>query len=330
MEKLTSILVVANRSDTDRIVLEKAVLLARKNGARICLFSCDALLAKILQRAYSTEDAEKAWHISEEEHVAYLCALRLHARAPDVQISVATECVSPQHNGILRKIREIHPDLVIKSPSGEHPLRRFAFGDSDWQLIRACPATLMLAGATRWNSPPSFAALVNVSEEREDRLPENIVHTAEQLAVGLGSTVDVIYSEGSAENPERRDSAAAVRRLAAEYHIPGTRTHILNGDPDTRLPEFLDAHPFNALVLGAMTHRGAIGSCLSGLAGRLVDEMNCDFVLVKPAAARVPEIQVERRITTDAADTGRAPGGPAATHRSACDDGVLWNAMFGD
>jgi hypothetical protein len=43
MDKLTSILVVTNRSVADGTLLAKAVLLARRVGARIHLFHCDAL-----------------------------------------------------------------------------------------------------------------------------------------------------------------------------------------------------------------------------------------------------------------------------------------------
>ena len=60
MDKLTSILVVAGRSDADRMLLDKAILLARSVGARIYLFSCDPILAKLIQHNYSNEDAEKS------------------------------------------------------------------------------------------------------------------------------------------------------------------------------------------------------------------------------------------------------------------------------
>src|SRR5262249_26277709 len=175
VDKLTSILVVANRTDADRILLEKAIILARSVGAQIFLFSCDAVLARILQHAYNSPDAEKAWHISQTEHLAYVLGLRAHAQARDIQISVAAECYTPLYEGIINKVREIRPDLVMKTPSGTHPLRRLTFGPSDWHLMRECPATLMLVRQHLWRSPPSFAALVDVSEDVTSRLAETII-----------------------------------------------------------------------------------------------------------------------------------------------------------
>jgi len=49
MRKIKSILVVANRDDTDKPLLEKAVQLARRLGARLELFACDAEHAYIMR-----------------------------------------------------------------------------------------------------------------------------------------------------------------------------------------------------------------------------------------------------------------------------------------
>ena len=72
---MSSILVVANRSDADRTLLEKALRLARSLGAQINLLSCDTALAKALQHSRDNENAEKAWNAC-VEHLAYLRDLR--------------------------------------------------------------------------------------------------------------------------------------------------------------------------------------------------------------------------------------------------------------
>ena len=83
MDKLTSILVVADRTDADRALLDKAVLLARSLGAQILLFSCDAALAKAIQHSHSSEDAEKSRQITLDEHLVYLRGLRAAVHAGD-------------------------------------------------------------------------------------------------------------------------------------------------------------------------------------------------------------------------------------------------------
>ena len=303
MDKLTSIMVIAHRSDADQGLLDKAVGVARQVGAQIFLYSCDAELAKIVQHAYKSEDAERSWHISQSEHLAYLRRLREAAHAPDVQISVAAECWSPLHEAIINKVREIEPDLVMKAPASLHPLRRFTFGPSDWHLMRECPATLMLVGQHPWKSPPRFAALVNVAEEETGRLAETIVHTSEHFALGCGAALDVIYSEASADGAERNRRAAELQRLTQEYHVPASHVHVLSGDPDLTLPEFAARHHYDVLVLGGLTHRKGFTPLAGTLTSRLVEALDSDFILVKRESPHRPR-------------TERA--------------NVAWQALFGD
>jgi universal stress protein E len=302
VDKLTSIMVVAGRSDADRILLAKAIFLARSAGARIFLYSCDSVLAKIVQHAYASEDAERAWHVSQSEHLAYLRALRCAAQAADVQISVAAECHAPLYEGVINKVREIQPDLVMKTPSGVHPLRRFTFGPSDWHLMRECPVTLMLVRQHPWRSPPSFASLVNVAEEETERLAATILHTAEHFSLGCQGELDVIYSEASADALERERRAATLQRLTREYRIAVPHVHVLSGDPDLTLPDFLGHHHYDALVLGGLTHRLGVTPLTGTLTNRLVEALDSDFILVKR------ELQQPR---TEKAN-------------------VAWQALFGD
>lgn len=283
MDKLTSILVVTSRSNADGALFAKAVLLARRVGARIHLFHCDAGLAHVLRHSYDTEDAEKAWRASVSEHRGYLEALRASMQAPELDISIDAACESPLYEGIVRKVLAIRPDLVMKSASGTHPLRRFALDSNDWQLMRACPVTLMLVRGKTWAEPPRFAALVDVSVQETPHLAQTIVHASEYFALGCQGELDLVYSERDEGEPERTERAAALGRLAREYRIGTEHVHVLNGDPDVMLPDFAAKQCYDALVLGALTHRKGIAALVGTLTGRLVDVLDCDFILVKRA-----------------------------------------------
>jgi universal stress protein E len=283
VDKLSSILVVSSRTDADRVLLEKAVLLARKAGAQIHLFSCDAALAKTLRHAYPSDEAEKAWNISQSEHLAYLQALRTAAHAPDVQIDIEAACCSPLHEGIAGKAAQMRVDLIMKSPSGAHPLRRFAFDANDWHLVRECPATLMLVGQRPWRTKPQFAAMVDVSEDVTVRLAEMIIHTSEYFSLGCRGELDVIYSERSSIEPERSERAATLQRLTREYRIESARVHVLNGEPETTLADFAAHRQYDAVILGGRTHRKGLAPLVGTLTSKLVETLDSDFILVKRA-----------------------------------------------
>ncbi len=329
MDKLTSILVVANRSNADRTLLAKAVLLARSVGARIHVFYCDAELAHILRHSYDTQDVEKAWATCVSDRRCYLEALRASVHAPDLDITVDAACERPLYQGIVKKVLAMHPDLVMKSPSGTHPLRRLTLDSNDWQLMRACPVTLMLVRGKSWRETARFAAMVDVSAQETPHLAEAIVHTSEYFALGCRGELDVVYSERDDAGAERTERAAALDRLVREYRIGAEHVHVLSGDPDVTLPDFAAEQRYDALVLGALTHRKGIAALVGTLTGRLVDVLDCDFILVKSdphdqANLETRDLEVEGR-----SSTRHSP--PSSTRNSAGSRlGVLWQAVFGD
>ncbi len=330
MEKLTSILVVASRTTADRVLLEKAVVLARNLGAQIYLFSCDAELGRRLRHSYPTEEAEKAWNICLEEHITYLRRLRADARAPDVQIRVDAACHTPLHEGIVSKIRETGADLVMKSPAGAHPLRRLAFDSNDWKLTKACPTTLMLVRAHPWRTMPKFAALVDVSEEGTARFAQTIVHTSEYFALGCHGELDIVYSETSADSRETRERLDSLERLAREYHVAASHIHVLSGDPENAVPEFAARQNYDAVVIGAVTHHQGIAGVGEMLTSKIVDTVDCDLILVERNDHDLSHATDPDAGHTDRTDSLAAGNSTAMQHPSASGSGILWQSMFGD
>jgi universal stress protein E len=298
------------------------VHVARSVGAEIYLFSCDAALAKTLRHSYNTEDAEKAWGICLSEHLAYLSSLRAAIRSPDVRISVDAACYHPLFEGILRKAQEVRADLIMKCPSGAHPMRRISIDASDWQLMRGCPGTLMLVHSRPWQAIPRFAALVDFSGPQTASLAEAIVHTSEYFALGCRGQLDVVYSEVSGDAAERNDRSASLERLMREYHIGAKHVHVLSGDPELTLPDFAGRHQYDALVLGGLTHRKGISAVVGTLTSKLIEALDCDFILVKRTADRgEPLISGEQGTSKPEVPMGET-GGPGSS--------VLWQSLFGD
>jgi universal stress protein E len=284
MEQLTSILVVASRSASDYPLLQKAIHLARSSGAQILLFYCDVIAGDALRRERETAKAEQAWHECIDDHLGYLDALRSRFQSSNIhiQISLDATCDKTLSHAILRKVAEVRPDLVMKTPAGSHPLRLFTLDFTDWRLARSCPATLMLVHGHPWQPAPRFGALVNVSEEGIPRLPEAIVRTSEYLALGCSGQVEVVYCEASEDPDEKAERAIALERLTHEYHIHPRRVCAVKGNPDSVLPEIIAQKRYDVVALGALTHRKGLAALAGALTSRLVDAAESDFILVRP------------------------------------------------
>jgi universal stress protein E len=303
MDKLTSILVVADRGPADRSLLTKAVELARTFGATIELYTCDAVHAAELSRAYDTAGVEKEWLERVWEGREYLEALRKSVPAPDVRVFVDCMCDVQTNRAIAKKIAACHPDLVMKSASAAHA-GRFALNAADWELMRLCAVDLLLIRGRQWKERARFAAMVDMLEPETPSAAKAVMHDAEYLAVGYGADLDVVYCEREASASDRTARAEELSGLAREHRVSPKQVHILSGEPDDVLPAFASENDYDVVILGTLTHRKRLAQLVGKLTGRFADALDCDLLLVRSETAAT----VTR--------TGAA--------------GPLWQGVFGD
>jgi hypothetical protein len=168
MKPVSSILVVVDRSPSAADAVAKAVLLARAAGARMELFMCDAERGYALSQAFVPTGVEQARHACLVDSRSYLEMLKRAVSSGDVPVTIDAACESPLYESIVRKVMRERPDLVIKNVSG--PLNRFDV--TDWQLMRACPATLMLTRGRSWREASSTSCMRRPSNwgTKNDRL----------------------------------------------------------------------------------------------------------------------------------------------------------------
>jgi universal stress protein E len=342
VEELESILVVVDRSPGASGSLAKAVFLAQHFDAKVELFLCDSERAYAMRQAYDQTGTEQSRHDCLAGGRQYLEALRSRASAPGVQISIDVVCESPLYEAIVHKILRSQPDLVIKSAGGEQVSRRCIFDTNDWQLMRTCPTTLMLTRGRIWHTRPQFAAMVDVSGQETPGLVRDILRASDYLAVGCRGGLDVVYSEREEALTEDKDRRAGVlKELVQDLHIQSDRLHLLSGDPERTLPAFA-AHRYDVLVLGALIHHEVLAPLVGSLTGKLVEALDCDFILAKPSAYRCPIQQPSATVADVPRSAGAARGArrmeivPAPRDVSVVVQkrkrrgSVLWQWLFGD
>lgn len=296
MNKVTRILAVLDGTDEDAVVVSKAVALAHQQRAPLELFLCDAQRAYALLHAYDQTDVDAFRRKCIRDLRRYLESLRDVAVGADVVITVDAACESPLYEAIVRKVIRSGADFVIKSAASPSPLACYAPDANDWQLMRACPATLLLSRGKSWQASPKFLAAVDVSGQETSGLPANILGIGAELSRGSHGRLEVVYSEPKNEEPvEHHERLERLQTLTGAALIPGAGIHVLLGNPDDVLPAFAAGRGYDALIMGALTHREGLSALVGTLTSKLVESLDCDFVLVKPDTYRT-EVEV-----TDAA-----------------------------
>jgi len=287
MRRLKSILVVVDRSPAASDALTKAVALARKFGAQIELFMCDAERAYALSQAYVPAGVEQARRTCIEGTQCYLEALAQSMAADDVRISIDAICESPLYEGVVRKVLRDRPDLLIKSAAGVRESGPAGLDAADWHLMRTCPTALMLTRGRPWHEPPRFAAAVDVSDHETAGLASDIAQAGQLLTASAGGKLDILYAEPPGlDDTEYEQGSRSLQALVGKLTRVVPDVHVLAGNPEVSLPGFAKRRAYDAMLLGALTHRPGVTAQIGTLTSKLVDALDCDFILVKPGTYR--------------------------------------------
>jgi universal stress protein E len=304
MKDVTSILVVLDRSARDTPLVNKALVLARELNARIELFSCDAEHEYALKHAYDRRGVEAARQKCVADLYDYLRRLSYVVTAQDVAVSVDVVCESPQYEGIVHKVFKTCPDLVMKAAASGDAAGSSALDSNDWELVRTCPVPLLLSRGRAWSTRPRFAAAVDVSDEESPSLLQRILRSAAYLSEGCHGELDLVFGErAGADALTEKTHAAKLHTLAKELQLAPDRVWRLMGDPATTFSAFAAEQKPDVWVVGALTHQGRDMGHVGTLTRKLVDALDCDFVLLRPRRFEFPVR--EQNVGARAAQAGR-------------------------
>lgn len=282
MKRPNSVLAALDHGSADAGLAAKASQLAARFDARLELFLCDAEHAYAMKHEYEPSHNVEFRRDCMDQALAYLADVRCTLKLLREPVSVSAACESPLYEGIVGKVQQSQPDLAVKSAGGLGSGSWRIPDSNDWQLMRKCPATLLLNRGRVWRVRPRFVAAVDVSAQETAGLAGKILETAEALRSVYEGELDVIYS--APPDLERKTWDAheqTLRRLAQASNVSSDRIHVLYGQPETTLPTFAARRDYDVLVMGALTHKPGSVALVGTLTTELVDTIKCDFVLVK-------------------------------------------------
>jgi nucleotide-binding universal stress UspA family protein len=270
MERLLSILAVIQDVDTDAVVLDKAVSLARSFYARL-----DLLVRRPAQVAAC---------------VARCTALGLN------DVTTCDASADRLGEAILRRLRQHPADLVVKRLSTENAVHRFWLGPNDNALAESSPAPLLLVRDRPWSADRRFAAAVDVSNHDTEALTRGILHAGGFLAQGCDAWLDVLYTEREQhDHAVRMERAVHLARLVREFHVGGERLQVFDGPPEKTLTALLRMRQYDVLVAGANMRRLSLSSAFATLTSALVDSTVGDVLLVKPGVSEAEQFAHHRQ-----------------------------------
>jgi universal stress protein E len=307
MKRLDRILAVLDPTTTSQRALTKAVALARRSRAVLELFICDFDPSLSGQPVFDTDRLRQLREEFVTERLEYLEELADDLRTEELAVETHVHWDNPLYRGIVRRVEESSPDLVVKDTHHHGALRRTLFTNTDWSLIRTCPAPLLLAKSADWPACPRIVAALDPGHlgDKPAALDHDILDWTSLIAERMDGEAHAVHAffpaallaaaTGMAGMPmiggvtsadivesDRQRVAGQLSDIVSTHDLAPGRVHLEQGAASDVLPAFVETVGAALLVMGAVSRSRLQEVFLGSTAESVLDRVGCDVLVVKP------------------------------------------------
>lgn len=292
--------------------LKKAAQLARALNARIELFHAisDPIVIETLapgSRGITGFEASQRTRCLKR-----LDAMATSMRRDGLTVSVAAEWDYPAHEAVIRRARRTGADLIVAERHESRHVAPWVLRYADWELLRHSPVPVLLIKTRRAYGSVKVLAAVDPSHAlaKTAALDTRILRIASQVSTAARGQLHAVHAfvpslgdvpEAELTLPDssarimRNAQGAAAKRLASTLRAarlgklaPGRR-HLVAQHAADAIPLVARTHGIGIVVMG-LVRTGFKGLLIGNTAERLLDDLACDLLIVKPPGfqTRVP------------------------------------------
>lgn len=288
--------------------LKKAARLARALDAQVELFHVIAepvpvdALAIARQGISSYEAAQRARYLKRLETMA------ARLRRTGLKVSVAAEWDHPIHEAVVRRAHDTGADLIVAERHAGRHVAPWLLRYSDWELLRHSPVPVLLSKTRRTYDTVKVLAAIDPAHAlaKSARLDEAILRIAAQVSKAargrlhamhafVPSLIDLPPSELLLPDSPARivrgaEAVAQARfdrtlRAAHLGTLPPGRRHLVARHPADAIAQVAKSLDADIVVMG-LVRTGFKGLFIGNTAERVLDELPCDLLVVKPPGFR--------------------------------------------
>lgn len=307
MSKAERVLVIVDPTAATQPALSQAAGLARRLGWSLELLIC--IHGGLPSRWRKPAEPKAVCRALLAHQLGYLRDL---ARGyPQLQIATKAVWDRPLHEAIIRETLRYEPRLVMKDTHYHSAISRALVSNTDWQLIRDCPAPLWLVRGAALPGQPTIVACVDPLHENDKpaELDHRILGEACGLAGRLGGTAHAVHCydatplvtgaganalPGAAVEIEniaadlQAEHAARLAEIATAHGLEPDRTHFRSGAPAEAIPAAVRQLGGDLVVMGAVARSRMQHAFIGSTAERVLDRLPCDVLVIKPARFESP------------------------------------------
>lgn len=291
MHCFRKILVRVDVVDGKSEAFEQASRLAREIGARLTVVDVVRELPSFVTALMTDPKA-----LSEQRRAERLRILKQWCASQESPIRTKVLHGRAEHS-LVREVLGAPHDLLVKDAHDEEGTEQI-FGGVDMRLMRNCPCPVWLVRPAHGNCERVLAAIDCQPTPRGEAMNSRIIEISSSLATAYGSQLHVVSAWQGLDDFQRdlgdwappsnhliEDTAReTIQCLVArsECDIPGHRVHFRRGVAGHMIPQVAAEIDANLIVMGTLARSGIPGLLIGNTAERVLREVSCSVLTVKP------------------------------------------------
>jgi universal stress protein E len=292
-------LVVADRPGEQQRIIGRAVELASRALAKLTIVGFAYEHVGNLPVALSPSDRTRLQETLIEKHRAEIRqALIAVTKGQTVRTAVEVFWDKRVADRVNRIAAERRCDLVMKSARRSETLM---YTPTDWQLLRGCPAPVLLVSDRRWRKSTHVLAAVDLgtSVRSKQALNYDIVEQAAAMSAAMGCRLHVGYAVPFSAvlrdldilnvSALRREGLRRAEEFRGSLSQRGTvvdGVHVVTGQPEKALVNLAAKKRIGLVVLGCVGRRRLAGRVIGNTAEQILHLLKADVLAIKPPGSR--------------------------------------------
>ncbi|MEO1192661.1 MAG: universal stress protein [Pseudomonadota bacterium] len=315
MKRFKNILLVCDEETLDETQVERAIWLAKANGARVSLVQVLETAPGELARLIGAMPGGGSRDVEADLLKSYKEGLAKQAepfRAAGIDTS-ETLLQGISFIEIVRQVLRADHDLVMKRAGGSREGTSVFFASTDLHLMRKCPCPVWIMNPSPRPRYNRILAAINPDPSNAQRYALNrlVLDLATSLSAADGSELQVVHAWQLEEEESLRKSAFArvpkrqIQALVDAHEAEclkqmeqvlagysgleiGKQVKMLPGHARTAIPEFAEAQQVELIIMGTVGRTGVRGLIIGNTAEAILNQVHCAVMAVKPPGFQTP------------------------------------------
>jgi universal stress protein E len=311
MKGISKVLAVIDPTTQDQPGLHRASWLAKNTGAKLELLVCYYNEYLSGDRLFDSPSLEKARDEVIQNQKKHLETLAEPLRADGITVKTSAVWDHPLHEGVVRHAVATDADIVIKDTHHHSAVARALLTNTDWNLIRTCPARLWLVNPNEFSDAPVFLAAIDPMNQHDKpaALDDEILQLSKLLADKVGGDVHAFHSYDpriavatatanayipvslpfdEIEQQMHEDHQKRFKEITEFHKIDDDKAHLIAGLTHEELPAMAEKIGADVVVMGAVARNRWKRLFIGATAERTLEHLPCDLLIVKPDWFKTP------------------------------------------